>query len=460
MTQLPTKARLTRNQQRTLLLLCLIGLLYFVALCFPNARGARDVDMLRVFSGDETITYPYVLHILETPKDIHDFTWRMIIYGDYHYGYPFYFLSMLAVLPARLFFGESFIEHTQLNLLLLRQLISVLPMILAAGALTFLQTRFHSAWRSVTLFVLILLIPGVVRSGMWWWHPDGLAVLCVALTLVFLDLDAFRLGRWFFLAAAACGMATAIKLVGVFFVFALIGYVIIAWRRRTRQSRAVEENADKLKNNPIAENSDPGQRIGKSPHPWKETRVVVLRSLAFVLVMAIVVVVSNPFLFYASQRAKLVRIQTEKNQELYNGYTHDDPAYYQKGPQWWASTLRQWYGPLPYLGILLGLAIIGSLWGARKLDNQLLLAWVIPYSLYLFYFVAVKPDHYWLPVLPVLFSAALNGVNFQPEGKNRGWILAFSALAMLALTWQLVQFTQADLAQYVAILGQEAAKGY
>ena len=37
-----------------------------------------------------------------------------------------------------------------------------------------------------------------------------------------------------------------------------------------------------------------------------------------------------------------------------------------------------------------------------------MLGWAIPYSIYLLWFVAVKPDHYWLPILIPVFSAALN----------------------------------------------------
>lgn len=123
-------------QKRTAILLAVIGLMYFTAFIFPNARGARSVEMLTVFSGDETITYPYVVHMLTTPKDIHDLVWRLFIYGDYHYGYLFYFFSFLSILPVKLFAGSNFTEYVQLNLLLLRQLISVLPMIFSLPALS------------------------------------------------------------------------------------------------------------------------------------------------------------------------------------------------------------------------------------------------------------------------------------------------------------------------------------
>ena len=93
--------------------------------------------MLGKLSHDEAITYPYVVHMLTPGKDIHETWWRLIIYGDYHYGYPFYFYSMLVLLPVRIIYGPNFTAHTQLNLLLLRQLVSVLPIIIVAGLLVF-----------------------------------------------------------------------------------------------------------------------------------------------------------------------------------------------------------------------------------------------------------------------------------------------------------------------------------
>jgi 4-amino-4-deoxy-L-arabinose transferase-like glycosyltransferase len=408
-------------QKRTAVLLAAIGLLYFLVFCFPNARGARSVEMLNVFSNDETITYPYVVHMLTPARDIHDFVWRLFIYGDYHYGYPFYFFSFLAVLPVRLLAGADFTSYVQLNLLLLRQLISVLPMILAAGVVVYMQTRFQSPLRAAGLFALILAVPGIVRNHLWWWHPDALSVLAVALTLFFLDRDRLRLGRNFLLAAAACGMAIAIKLVGFFFVFLLAGYVLAAWLTH----RATFKQA-------------------------------ALRSLGFVLVMGLVVLLANPFLFYATQREKMLRIQAQKSQELSVGYSHDEPAYYQKGPRWWQPTVEKWYGPTPFLLLLLGLVITGCFWGESQPANRLILAWIVPYSIYLLYFVAVKPDHYWLPVMLPLFSGALNAI---PRRRSGTCLVGLSLAIIAVLLWQAAHFAQVDIGQYLAGLGMEAARG-
>ena len=107
--------------------------------------------------------------------------------------------------------------------------------------------------------------------------------------------------------------------------------------------------------------------------------------------MSATILVSNPFLFYQTQREKLVTIQTEKSQELSVGYFHDDRTYYQKGPQWWKWTLENWYAPEWFL-FFLGLSLVaGCLVGTRKFLHRLLLTWIVPYSTYLLFFIAPKP---------------------------------------------------------------------
>lgn len=416
---------MSSNQKRTLILLIVIGIVYFAAFFAPNAKGARDENMLKVFSGDETITYPYVVHMLTTPKDFSEFKWRMIIYGDYHYGYPFYFFSMLSVLPVKLIYGSDFTSHMQLNLLLLRQFISVLPMILAAGVLVFANTRFEKPVRSAALFVFILAIPGLVRNNMWWWHPDALSVLAVSLTLLFLTLDKLRLGRYFFLAAAACGFSIAVKLVGFFFVFALAGYVLAAiiTRQISFQQAAI-------------------------------------RSIGFIALMSFVVAISNPFLIYESQREKLVAIQTQKSDELYNGYKHDDPTYYQKGLRWWMPTLERWYGPPAFLALVLALGLAGCAWGSNRFISRLVMAWFIPYAIYLIFFVAVKPDHYWLPIILPLFSVVLNPLSFNRAGKYGTLGFSLSLMAAGVLLWQLGQFVGMDISLYQEVMHMEELHGY
>ncbi len=101
-----------------------------------------------------------MIRILTPGKTFNETRANLFLYEDYHYGYPFYALSALALLPVRLIYGAGFTEHMQLNLLILRQVISLLPMVIAAGVLVYLQTRFLSPWKSLVLFIFLLTIRG------------------------------------------------------------------------------------------------------------------------------------------------------------------------------------------------------------------------------------------------------------------------------------------------------------
>ncbi len=362
-----------RNQRRSLWVLLALGLLYFLAFLPVNMRGAESEKMLAATSLDEPVTYPYVVRMLTPASDWKDLFARWIIYGDYHYGYPFYFFSAVTVLPVRLIHGARFTDFTQLNILLLRQIVSVLPLVIAAGFLVYLNTRFRSLWASVGLFILLLFIPGVVRQNIQWWHPDAISILAVVLTLFFLTRDDLRFGKNFWLAAAACGVAAGIKLAGVWFFLCIGVYLLV------------------------------GLRQGKLTWPR-----AFGKGALFIIIMLAALVITNPFLYNAGARQEMIAIQQYKTVELDQGYAHDDPTYYQKGPQWWAWTLTNWYAHPLVLGLLVLSLVAGVVWGPNRLYNGLVLAWITPFSIYLLYFVAVKPDHYWLPVMLPLFAGALN----------------------------------------------------
>ncbi len=385
-----------RQQKRTLIGLILLGTLYFAAFIWPNSLGARTETMLQATSTDEPVTYPYVIRMVTPPHDLREFVNRWLIYGDYHYGYPFYFLSSVSILPVVWIHGASFENYTQINLLLLRQLISVLPMILAVGFLVFSQTHFQSRWKSWTLFMVLLSVRALVRNNIQWWHPDALSILAVVLTLFWLDRDDLRFKKNFYLAAVACAFAIGIKLAGIFFA-PLIGIYLLAGLLRKRLT------------------------IGQA----------AIKAAVFLGIMLLALFLSNPFLINSGARQELVNIQTYKTQELDQGYAHDDPYYYQKGPQFWEWTLTNWYGqPLLLAFMVLSLAV-GCLWGQRKTFNRLLLGWAIPYSIYLLWFVAVKPDHYWLPILIPVFSAALNLWDALPAAADR-----VVSVARMQLQWK------------------------
>lgn len=375
-------------------------LLVFLLMLIPNARGASSETLLAQTSIDEPVTYPYVVRMLTPASGLKDLWERWIIYGDYHYGYPFYFFSALALLPVRLIQGADFVNFTGLNLLLLRQLVSVLPMLLACAWAVYLFTGFRGVWESAGLLVLLLSVRGITRNNIQWWHPDALSVLAVVLTLFFLWRDRLRFGRNFYFAAAACGVAAGIKLAGFFFFLAVGGYLLAGvWQKTFSLRRAL------------------------------------LAGGLFLLVMFAALLISNPVVYNAGARQEILNIQLYKTTELDQGYTHDVSPDYAKGPEHWVWTLTRWYAHPLLLGFLIVSLLAGCLWGPDRLLNRLILGWITPYSIYLLWFVSVKPDHYWLPVAVPLFAAFFNIprlLGSRPEGRlpwGRAMIYAVYLLA-------------------------------
>ena len=213
------------DPEKTFRILLIIGAVYFAAFIAPNLTGARQPEMLSVFEIDEYAQYSHVIDMLTPGDTLYQTARNFLIYLHYFYGYPFYFFSALALLPLKLILGGNWTAQTPLIVMTLRQMINVLPLIASAMLLVHMQTKFKSLWKSVALFLLLLILPGTVVNDLW-WHPDGLATLVVVLTLFFLDRDELRFGHNFWLVAVSCGVGASIKYMGAFFVLAIPVYIV------------------------------------------------------------------------------------------------------------------------------------------------------------------------------------------------------------------------------------------
>jgi hypothetical protein len=399
------------KKKQTTLIIFLIGFLVFLLYLIPNARGIRDEHMLSILSQDESIQYPYLVHMLTPGSSLFETVKNFFSYQHYFYGYFFYLYSALVLLPFRMIVGSQFSTMTQVNLLILRQLVSVLPTLTAAGLLTYLQTRFQSTWKSALLFTFLLLVPAVLLNNLWFWHPDGLTLLGVALTLFFLDRDQYRLGKNFHLAAAACGVTAAIKVIGFFFFPAILIYLILVFRQR------------KL-----------------------EINKIIRPAVLFLLIVLAVFILLNPLLLIPQTRAQILKIQLQQNYYVTHGW--EDGDTYATGLNAWLPYLQEWYA-LPILIIFLLGSLGYACWkGPNRLTHRLILGWIIPYSLYLIFFVATKPTHYWLPTFIPLLSNAFVLIPddiFSTSIKRKrltGW-MAILAFAFIGL--QTAQYIKRDV---------------
>ncbi len=337
-----------------------------------------------------------------TPKgNFVTFLRKFIFYDFYSYGFPFFGTSALFLFPVQ-WAGQM--HNTPLVMHILRQMVSVLPMLIALLLLVYMQDGFRT-WRSPVLFVLLLSIPAVIQNGLW-WHPDGLALLLSVLVLLFLWKDQRQFGWRFFAAAMLCGVLTATKMVGVYF-FLAVGLALI-W----------------------------GFIEKKMP-----VKKLLLSAAVFVVIMAAAFVVANPFLLSGWARQGYFFTMNLETRELGQGYG----LVYEKGLSGAWPTMRQFYGEAVFLLLALGV----SIWGAWKSEKRYLyaltLAWFIPLTISLLTVTHFKYQ-YWLPVaVPLIANLYLLLPEYPGRGKGSKLRVVINFALLLIIVIQLGLFIRQDI---------------
>lgn len=362
------------EKKKSFWLLVILGILIFAVYIPINNKGAGDDHELARNSVDENFQYPFLIHMITPGETAAETRWRLISYAHYIYGYPFYVASALVAAPVQMKYAENTELQVQLIVLLERQFVSVLPMLLAIGVFTYLTTRFRSPWLSAAVFLFLCSIPGIVRQNIWWWHPDALAILSTALTFLFLDRDNGRFGKNYYVAAIFCGLAISIKTIGIFFAPVIAYLLIIALIQKMLS--------------------------------WRHA---ILAGLGFLGIITAVVFLTNPLMFIPSALERIIQVRVDHNHFFTHGWADNDP--YAVGWTAWQPVLNGWYGSFLFLGFALAAHVYNALHGEISRISRLFLAWIIPFSLYIIYIIAIKPDHYWMPVMLPLFAGVIPAVS-------------------------------------------------
>lgn len=330
------------------------------------------MEAFRKYGGDEYVIYPILMDVMRPGETFSATLYHRFIYEDYHYGYPFYAWSMIVLKPVQGILGDDFENAVWINLPLLRIFVSVLPVVLAAMVLTYLFTRFRGCLISSAVFIFLLTAPGTLQNNQGFWHPDGLNLLFIALMIYFLQRDRQRFGRNYYLSALFCGLAAATRLYGFFFAPAVAAYLLAAL-------------VQKRISFPIA----------------------VKKGVLFVLVMALAIAFSSPFLFRADARANMTAILSEKSSEMAEGYAGDyDPRNdYRPGWDAWYPAFEDHYVMMYCFFFLIFSLAAGSFYGDNRLTHQVTFLWVAAITGYLIFFVAVKSTQYVLPALLPLMAS-------------------------------------------------------
>ncbi|MFA5873816.1 MAG: glycosyltransferase family 39 protein [Anaerolineales bacterium] len=358
-------------QRKTLIVLAVMGLVYFVG--FMPTNFMLDSNGHFYTHSDEAVIYPDVAKVLVWKGTISDVVHLVIEQWPWWYGYPYLPMSAAVLLVPRLVLGIDYASNIQLNVFLLRQFISILPMLLSIMLLVYMANRYKSLWQSVAIFVFLALVPGVVKFNYQFWHPDSIIVLLILLTFYFLEKDRLRFGKYFYFAAVTCGLTVSIKLWGLFFVLAIGGYLLAGLLRKQLTFKQA-----------------------------------VLSGLAFILAMVGTVIITSPGLIAPYITRVALESWTQQQGAILHGYVEPDPTnVYGVGLANWLRFFGFYFmKPFFFFFAVISL-LISSLWGSRKVLSRLILAWSVAVAFFLVNFAAMKNFQYMLPLMMPLYLGAI-----------------------------------------------------
>ena len=357
-------------QRKTFIILAGLGLIYFLIFIPSNFRLEKAGNFY--LHADEAVIYPDVAKVLNTEGSISEIVHRFIDW-PWWYGFPYLPISASVLVIPRLIFGNDYANNIQLNMFLLRQFINVLPLVLALILLIYLVNRFKSLWGSITIFVFMIFVPGILKFNLRFWHPDSIIILLILLTFLSLEKDRMRFGKFFYIAGVFCGLTTAIKLWGVFFVLAIGGYLLAGLLQK-----------------------------------HLTLKKAVFSGIGFILVMAITIIITSPVLMVPAIREFAMKGWLQQQNSLLHGYNEPDPeGVYKTGLVTWLRYFGYYYMKPFFFFFSFFTLFIGSIWGKRKYLYRLLLAWSIPTGFFLIYFTAMKSFQYMLPLMIPLFLGGL-----------------------------------------------------
>jgi hypothetical protein len=334
--------------------LVILAVLIFCVYIIPNQSASGNRAMVSMYEPDEGAIYDVVQRMTLPKGRLDEQILRFILYDFYHYGFPFFGLAGLTALPFRL---TGNFGNTPALMAAMRQIVSVLPSLLGILLLVYMQDRF-ATWRSIALFLLLNLLPGIVRNNLW-LHPDGLAFFITTIVIYYLWRDRRQFTKFFFVAAFFCGVLIATKLIGVYFFLTIATLLIMAIVRKELSF---------------------GQAVGKG--------------LLFILVMGLGVLAANPFIFDQHALMKYAFTFLREMGEITKGYA----LVYTTGIAAAFKPMQEAYGQLFFILLIVMALVYGAFRAKDRHLYIILLTWFIPLTVVVL-FVSHFKYQYWLPAI-------------------------------------------------------------
>lgn len=406
--------RLSTKQKRNLTILCVLALLYLCVYIPVNLRSAGDANMLVCSHTDEYTQFSVIQEMINIDIDPQYSLMHFLDTGHYYYGYPFYFLSVLFLLPLKLLSTLSVSVNPRIYVLILRQL-SPLFTVISLLMLIYLVTEFRNLFLSASAFLFLSSIPSAFYNNLW-WHPDSMLLFFVIGTIFCLSMDRMKFGLWFLAAAVSCGLAVSLKTAGLFFFLTIPTYIVYA-------------------------------RIKKTIH----TREMFSKAALFLGIMILVIILSNPILFFPGKpKAVYQTLQLESHRISQKEVTFPLSKFIDH----YSVQLKEWYGYWPLYLVSLSFGVITLVTDAgKKLLALLIFTWSIPYIIFLVFFIDRYYHYYFLPALLPLFALIWTPSIWGKLSPGKNYI--FPVLLAMLLAFQFVGHLPKNFTLYAAELREE-----
>ncbi len=392
-------------QRKTFLALAFLGLVNFVV--FIPANLQTDDEGRLVMYKDEAVIYPDVARFWVPQADFQQTIYNTMKDWPWWYGYPYLPISASVLLLPRMVYGPDYPDQVVVNVFLMRQFISVLPMVVSLWFLVYLAAGYKNLLHSAALYLFLACVPAVARYNFQFWHPDSIILFLTLLTIYFLRKDNLAFQKYFYFAAAACGFAANLKVFGLFFFLTIGGYLLAGLVQKALTLRRS-----------------------------------VLAGGLFILTMAGTIIITTPQFMIPYMTRSFIADWAVQGERFASGYEGVGlTGEYVPGPRSYLEMSDEWFIHRSILFVALATMVAGSLWGRRQYENRLVLGWVVVSLGYLMFFNALKNFQYQIPVLlPLMLS--LFWLPRLAEGERRPAFLQHprAAQALWVLTIALLVF--------------------
>jgi hypothetical protein len=183
-------------------------------------------------------------------------------------------------------------------------------------------------------------------------------------------------------------------------------------------------------------------------------RKAVMQGVLFVGIMAAAIVISNPFLLLSGQRVEMIKTLSRQSRSMSEGWT----LAYDVGPASWFQIIKDLYGQWVFVALAFIALALGIWRGQNRIRHLLIATWALPLGLYILFTVAIKPTHFFLPVLLPIYGSLMALFEFPPFNAEKkrasiSWLWGGTILAIIV--YQFAINVNTDVSLFREVLTRE-----